>query len=169
MPEKQQTQKTQKTKKPKQKGGSIASDSVVALVSKPAFAQLDTQFDNQVGGKKALKGGMCPMCGGKTPCGKQMQKQKGGAANSMFQVKYDYSTAMQQGTHGVPVDRAVNEVAVAMLATDNPSSLGDMSKTVQYGNIFGNSQVPFTYGGAKKKPASKKPSAKAAKPSKSKK
>ena len=40
------------------KGGSVASSGVVDLVSEGAFAKLDTQFDNVVGGglrKKASK------------------------------------------------------------------------------------------------------------------
>lgn len=65
------------------KGGSVASDAVVKTVSDAAFAKLNAQFTNQVGGKtrprkptrpakpakptkptKSRKGGMCMICGG---------------------------------------------------------------------------------------------------------
>lgn len=161
------------------RGGSIASNSVAQLVNNATVLKLNAQFDNQVGGKgkktktgkavktvktvkavktaktaktaqtaktvKPKKGGMCLMCGG----------QKGGAS-PQFQIQYDYSGAMQQKPHGIPIHRAINDTSVSMLASESPSVLGGLNKTVQFGNVTGTSRVPFTYGGAAPAKVSKK-------------
>jgi hypothetical protein len=105
-----------------------------------------------------LHGGMCPMCGGRM---KHMNEyddtglfnlyNKKGGANQMFDMKYDYNDAMAQSPHGPIINRSVNEQTTAMLANDSPSTLGGLVKSVQFGNVFDTSSVPFTYNGGKGK------------------
>jgi hypothetical protein len=176
------------------KGGSVASDNVVSLVSPGAFEKLDAQFDNQFGGKrksvksvksvksaksvkpaakaksqgkkesKHLKGGMCQMCGGYM---KHMNdfndeqiaslyNKKGGANAPLFDIKYDYSTSLHQPAHGASIDRTLNETAINAMASESPSSLGGLQKSVQFGNVFGNNDLPFAYGGSRPKRATAK-------------
>lgn len=176
----------------KMKGGSVASDAVVELVKPEAFSKLDAQFDNLVGGAKKSaprksaqskaptakpkaaakkqKGGICAMCGGHM---KHMNdfdddglfnlyNKKGGAA-PLYEVKYDYDASMAKPAHGLAVDRVLDQGTVALMATESPSSLGSMSKMVQYGNVFDGNNIAFNYsstGGAMKKKVPAAPKAK---------
>ncbi len=166
------------------KGGSVASDAVVSNVSDGAFAKLNNQFTNLVGGKKKTKsrpsGGMCMICGGSK---QQLMKhfdeldnaglmrvhnKKGGASSPLFNVDYDYTTAMYKPAHGVSIDRALNHEATSMMASESASSLGGFNKVAEYGNMTDLSDGKFIYGGARKKQSStRKPSSKTGKASKS--
>lgn len=71
---------------------------------------------------------------------------KKGGADPLFQVKYDYADAMTQGQHGVHINRAVDLSSVQFMANDSPSTMGAVHKTVQYGNVFDSTNIPFSYG-----------------------
>jgi hypothetical protein len=126
--------------------------------------------------KKTAKSGgsACNMCGGQLKKLNDMEdsltsvQNKKGGSNPMFQIKYDYASAMQQSAHGTPIDRTINETALAIAASDSVSSLGNLQKTVAYGNVFDASAIPFTYNGGKapKAPKAKKPAKKSTKTSK---
>lgn len=113
--------------------------------------------------KGKQQGGFCPVCGGGMKHINDFDDEgmfnlynKKGGASPMFQMKYDYTDAMMKPLHGEVIQRGLNTDLVSAMATDSPSSLGSMNKTVEFGNVFDAPKVPFTYsGGAKKKPASK--------------
>lgn len=177
------------------KGGSVASEAVVSNVNEATFSKLDKQFDGLFGGAKSSKkpaskpvkpvnptkktqkkspkvgGSTCKMCGGQLKKLNELgdsltsvQNKKGGG-NPMFQIKYDYASAMQQSAHGTPIDRTINETALSIAASDSISSLGNLQKTVAYGNVFDTPDIPFTYNGGKATKAPKKPKAPKAKKS----
>lgn len=159
------------------KGGSVASSAVEGLVQAPTWDKLDVQFDNQVGGKKQKKpakkknkedkqtkqknkkGGFCPICGGGMKHINDfddeglfnLYNKKGGAAAPSFEMKYDYSDALVKPPHGDAVQRGFNADVVGVSASESPSTLGSMSKAVQFGNVFDAPKVPFVYTGGSKK------------------
>jgi len=179
------------------KGGSVASSAVEQLVAPKAFENLNVQFDNIVGGaKKSVKktttkktekktekktaqktkqqGGVCMMCGGMKHINDfddeglfNLYNKKGGS--QQFTMNYDYSASMLKPLHGAPVDRVLNTDVVGVMANDSSSTLGSMSKTVEFGNVFGTRAVPFNYSGGSqktKKQVKKSPSKKTATPKK---
>lgn len=172
------------------KGGSVASEAVVSNVNEATFSKLDKQFDGLFGGAKSSKkpakkpaskpvkkspqkpvktgGSTCKMCGGQLKKLNELEdsltfvQNKKGGGNPMFQIKYDYASAMQQSAHGTPIDRTINETALSIAASDSISSLGNLQKTVAYGNVFDTSDIntpdiPFTYNGGKASKVSKAP------------
>lgn len=177
------------------KGGSIASSSVEQLIPVEAFEKLNLQFDNQVGGKKQpkkdskkkqttamkdkkkQKGGVCFVCGGSMKHINDFDNEgifnlynkKGGASSPTFSMKYDYIDSMTKPVHGVSIPRGLNTDVLSVMANDTTSSLGNMTKTVEFGNVVDIPKIPFNYtGGSKKqsKTAAKcKPSKKTQKPS----
>lgn len=109
---------------------------------------------------KHQKGGMCPMCGGGMKHINDFESEglfnlynKKGGANPSFSIKYDYSDAMLKPQHGDVINRALNTDIVGVMASESPSTLGSMNKTVEFGNVFGAPKVPFVYTGGSKKEA----------------
>jgi len=118
---------------------------------------------------KHQKGGMCIMCGGKMKHINDFESEglfnlynKKGGANSSFPMSYDYSDAMMKPQHGDVINRTLNTDIVGVMASESPSTLGSMSKTVEFGNVFDAPKVPFVYTGGSKK-ATKKPTKTASK------
>jgi hypothetical protein len=161
------------------KGGSVASDAVVSSVSDGAFAKLNNQFTNLVGGKTKSKlrrsGGMCMICGGsKQNIMKhfdefdntglmRVHNKKGGASSSaspLFNMNYDYTSGMYKPAHGVHIDRALNHEATNIMASESASSFGGFNKVAQYGNMTDLSNGTFVYGGARVSKPTRKPSSK---------
>lgn len=112
-------------------------------------------------------GGFCPMCGGGMKHINDFESEglfnlynKKGGANSSFPMNYDYSDAMMKPQHGVVINRALNTDIVGVMASESPSTLGGMSKTVEFGNVFDAPKVPFVYTGGSKKTAKKAPKTK---------
>lgn len=159
------------------KGGSIASSSVEQLIPVEAFEKLNIQFDNQVGGKKKPKtgnkkkqsgakkdknkqqGGVCFVCGGSMKHINDFDNEgifnlynkKGGASSPTFSMKYDYVDSMTKPVHGVSVPRGLNTDVLSVMANDTTSSLGSMTKTVEFGNVMDIPKIPFNYTGGSKK------------------
>jgi hypothetical protein len=131
-------------------GAKPAKKSVKKPASKPVKKTPKTS-------KTSVKtgGSTCKMCGGQLKKLNDMEdslisvQNKKGGGNPMFQIKYDYASAMQQSSHGAPIDRTINETALSIAASDSVSSLGNLQKTVAYGNVFDTSAIPFTYNGGK--------------------
>jgi hypothetical protein len=177
------------------KGGSIASSSVEQLIPVEAFEKLNIQFDNQVGGKKKSKtdskkkqntpkkdkkkqqGGVCFVCGGSMKHINDFDNEgifnlynkKGGASSPTFSMKYDYVDSMTKPVHGVPILRGLNTDVLSVMANDTTSSLGNMTKTVEFGNVMDIPKIPFNYTGGSKKQSKKtvktvKPAKKTQKP-----
>jgi hypothetical protein len=127
--------------------------------SKPVKKTPKTPKTQKTPKKPAKTGGSgsskCNMCGGQLKKLNDMEdsltsvQNKKGGGNPMFQIKYDYASAMQQSAHGAPIDRTINETALSIAASDSISSLGNLQKTVAYGNVFDKSAIPFTYNGGK--------------------
>ena len=177
------------------KGGSIASSSVEQLIPVETFEKLNIQFDNQVGGKKKpktekkkkqstpkkdkkkQKGGVCFVCGGSMKHINDydnegifnLYNKKGGASSPTFSMKYDYVDSMTKPVHGVSIPRGLNTDVLSVMANDTTSSLGSMTKTVEFGNIMDIPKIPFNYtGGSKKQPKKAvTPAKKTQKPNKS--
>lgn len=161
------------------KGGSVASSSVEQLIPVEAFEKLNIQFDNQIGGKKTSKtktvnkkkeqtpqkdkkkqkGGVCFVCGGSMKHINDFDNEgifnlynkKGGASSPTFSMKYDYVDSMTKPIHGVSIPRGMNTDVLSVMANDTTSSLGNMTKTVQFGNVVDIPKIPFNYTGGSKK------------------
>ena len=174
------------------KGGSIASSSVEQLIPVEAFEKLNIQFDNQIGGKKKSKtnnnkkqsapkkdkkkqqGGTCFVCGGSMKHINDFDNEgifnlynkKGGANSPTFSMKYDYIDSMTKPVHGVSIPRGLNTDVLSVMANDTTSSLGNMTKTVEFGNVMDVPKIPFNYTGGSKKQSKKtvKPAKKTQKP-----
>lgn len=166
------------------KGGSVASSSVEQLIPVEAFEKLNIQFDNQVGGKKKSKaktvtkkkeqstqkkekkkqqGGVCFVCGGSMKHINDFDNEgifnlynkKGGANSPTFSMKYDYIDSMSKPVHGVSIPRGLNTEVLSVMANDTTSSLGSLSKTVEFGNVVDVPRIPFNYTGGSKKQSKK--------------
>lgn len=166
------------------KGGSVASSSVEQLIPVEAFEKLNIQFDNQVGGKKKSKtktatkkkqqstqkkdkkkqqGGTCFVCGGSMKHINDFDNEgifnlynkKGGANSPTFSMKYDYIDSMSKPVHGVSIPRGLNTEVLSVMANDTTSSLGSLSKTVEFGNVVDVPRIPFNYTGGSKKQSKK--------------
>jgi hypothetical protein len=177
------------------KGGSVASSAVEGLVQGTTWTKLDAQFDNQVGGKKKKqakkttskskktttkpkqpkqKGGICPVCvGGKMKHMNDFESEglfnlynKKGGASPSFPIKYDYSDAMMKPLHGDVINRGLNTDIMSVMASDSPSSLGSMNKTIAFGGVVDTPKVPFVYTGGSKKKTTKTTKPKTTKTSK---
>lgn len=103
------------------------------------------------------KGGFCPLCGGGMKHINDFDNEglfnlynKKGGANPSFSMKYDYSDAMVKPQHGDFINRGLNTDIVGVMASESPSTLGSMSKTVEFGNVFDAPKVPFVYSGGSK-------------------
>lgn len=163
----------------KMRGGSVASDAVNDTVPAGAFAKLDGYFTNVVGGgRKNAKGkssnvrsgGMCIVCGGAKKEGMKhfndfdnsglmrVHNKRGGANSPLFDIRYDYSSAMSQPAHGPLVNRALNYEATNMMASESTTPLGDFNKLTAYGNLTDLSEGVFKYGGARRKSTSSRTS-----------
>lgn len=107
-------------------------------------------------------GGMCTLCGGakgklmkhmnefNDDIGLNLYNKKGGSAPP-FEMKYDYDVSLAKPAHGSFINRGVDTTQVTLMANETPSSLGALNKFVQYGNISGSYNMPFSYGGGVKK------------------
>lgn len=123
---------------------------------------------------KRQKGGFCPACGGGMKHINDFENEgvfnlynKKGGANPSFALNYNYSDAMMKPQHGDVINRGLNTDIVSVMASESPSTLGSMSKTVEFGNVFDAPKVPFVYtGGSKKASKSSIKSSKTSKTSK---
>lgn len=110
-------------------------------------------------------GGTCTLCGGAKGGSAKLMKhmnefnddgafnlynKKGGSAPP-FEMKYDYDASLAKPAHGAFINRGVDTTQVSLMANETPSSLGSLNKFVQYGNISGSYNMPFSYGGGVKK------------------
>lgn len=113
--------------------------------------------------KKKQKGGVCFVCGGSMKHINDFDNEgifnlynkKGGANSPTFSMKYDYVDSMSKPVHGISVPRGLNTDVLSVIANDTTSSLGNMTKTVQFGNVVDIPKIPFNYTGGSKKQANK--------------
>ena len=138
-------------------------------------------------GKKTIrskKGGMCPMCGGNSMLHMNqydnsgifnLYNKKGGAQPLALDVGYNYNIPNQSSPNGPTVIRALDSSAIDILASEPASQMGNLVKTLQYGqagSAFEGPNVPFKYaqsltGGKKTKKVVVKKSSSTRKPKKS--
>jgi hypothetical protein len=146
---------TKTSKKPE----NTKSRKTVAKSEKPVAKSVKPRKTGKTGKtiQRSKKGGMCPMCGGNSMLHMNqydnsgifnLYNKKGGAEQPLLDVGYNYNIPNQSTPNGPIVTRTLDTSAIDILASEPTSQMGNLVKTLQYGqagSAFEGPNVPFKY------------------------
>jgi hypothetical protein len=149
------TKTSKKTESTKSRKTVAKSEKPVAKSVKPRKTDKASKTRKPI--QRSKKGGMCPMCGGNSMLHMNqydnsgifnLYNKKGGAEQPLLDVGYNYNIPNQSTPNGPIVTRTLDTSAIDILASEPASQMGNLVKTLQYGqagSAFEGPNVPFQY------------------------